>query len=127
MASLMAADPMYQRWRNELARKGLVVVEVEFRNGGGRLGNHPFLAGLNACASALRWMHANRPSLVVSSLVVSGESGGGNLSLATAIKAKYYGYLDWIQRYMPCAPTSAVSTPTHLSIYCPWWRAIATP
>lgn len=104
MVSLMAADPIYQRWRNELARKGLVVVGVEFRNGGGYLGNHPFPAGLNDCAAALRWMHANRQKLGVSNLVVSGESGGGNLSLATAIKAKYEGYLDCIQGVYAMCP-----------------------
>jgi acetyl esterase len=104
MVTLAASDPSYIRWRKELAQKGLVVVGVEFRNGGGRLGNHPFPAGLNDCASALRWMDANRESLGISNLVVSGESGGGNLTLATALKAKREGYLDCIQGVYALCP-----------------------
>jgi acetyl esterase/lipase len=117
MVTLMAVDPMYRRWRNELARKGVVVVGVEFRNGGGHLGNHPFPAGLNDCASALRWMHSHRQQLGVSNLVVSGESGGGNLSLATAIKAKREGYIDCIQGvYAMCPYISGAyaDPPAHL-------------
>ncbi len=39
-------------------------------------------------------MHAHRDELALSSIVVTGESGGGNLSLATALKAKCDGHLD---------------------------------
>ena len=45
MAFLTAEDVPYRRWRDELARIGLVVVGVEFRNSAGRLGCHPFPAG----------------------------------------------------------------------------------
>jgi acetyl esterase len=83
-------------WRGRLAAEGCVVVGVEFRNSAGVLGPHPFPAGLNDCASALEWMHAQRDDLGVTSIVVTGESGGGNLSLATALKAKRDGYLDRI-------------------------------
>ena len=48
------------RWRDLLAASGLVVVGVEFRNAGGKHGDHPFPAGLNDCISALRWMHEHR-------------------------------------------------------------------
>ncbi|MEM7096250.1 MAG: alpha/beta hydrolase fold domain-containing protein [Actinomycetota bacterium] len=91
-----AADPNYVYWRDDLASQGMVVVGVEFRNGSGKLGNHPFPAGLNDCAAALRWTHENRAALGISKLVVSGESGGGNLSLATTLKAKREGFLDEI-------------------------------
>jgi acetyl esterase len=83
-------------WRAALAAKGCVVVGVEFRNAGGVLGPHPFPAGLNDCSSALDWMHAGRDELGLASIVVTGESGGGNLSLATALKAKREGRLDRI-------------------------------
>lgn len=91
-----AADPNYQRWRDELAAAGLIVVGVEFRNGAGKLGNHPFPAGLNDCASALQWTFDHKNELGISSIVVSGESGGGNLSLATALHAKRDGRLEQI-------------------------------
>jgi len=37
-----AAGAAYRRWRDELAAAGLAVVGVEFHNGAGKLGNHPF-------------------------------------------------------------------------------------
>ena len=93
MVLLRADNPGYVRWRDELAATGLIVVGVEFRNGGGSLGPHPFPAGLNDCASAAKWVDANRAALGVSTMVISGESGGGNLSLATALKAKQDGWV----------------------------------
>lgn len=96
MVLLEAAGGNYPRWRDELAAAGLIVVGVEFRNGGGKLGPHPFPAGLNDCSSALHWLHQNRSRLGVSRIVVSGESGGGNLTLATTLKAKRDGRLDHI-------------------------------
>lgn len=83
-------------WRAWLAAQGCVVVGVEFRNSAGVLGPHPFPAGLNDCSSALDWMHGQREALGLTSIVVTGESGGGNLSLATALKAKREGRLDRI-------------------------------
>lgn len=104
MVMMAAADPMFIRWRNDLAEMGMVVVGVEFRNGGGRLGNHPFPAGLNDCASAALWTHANRERLGISSIVISGESGGGNLSIATALKAKREGWLDQVDGVYAMCP-----------------------
>lgn len=91
-----AADPNYVRWRDELAVTGLVVIGVEFRNGSGKLGNHPFPAGLNDCAEAVAWVHGQREQLGITTIVVSGESGGGNLALATTLKAKRDGRLEQI-------------------------------
>ncbi|MGF1595827.1 MAG: alpha/beta hydrolase fold domain-containing protein [Acidimicrobiales bacterium] len=96
MTLLRAADAGYVRWRDELAATGLVVIGVEFRNAGGVLGNHPFPAGLNDCAAGVRWAADNSDTLGISTIVVSGESGGGNLALATALKANAEGWLDAI-------------------------------
>jgi acetyl esterase/lipase len=96
MAILRAGDELASGWRSLLAEQGCVVVGVEFRNSAGSLGPHPFPAGLNDCGSALDWMHGQRQALGLSSIVVTGESGGGNLSLATALKAKREGRLDRI-------------------------------
>lgn len=93
MVFLAATGVNYIRWRDELAATGMVVIGVEFRNGAGAHGNHPYPAGLNDCASAVHWVHANKKTLGISHVVVSGESGGGNLSLATALKAKEEGWL----------------------------------
>ena len=99
-----ATDPMFVRWRGALADLGVVVIGVEFRNGGGRLGNHPFPAGLNDCASAVQWADLNRDELGISTIVISGESGGGNLSLATALKANQEGWIDKIDGVYACCP-----------------------
>ena len=96
MVILSAEGASYRRWRDELAALDMVVVGVEFRNAAGALGCHPFPAGLNDCTSALEWMHSHRDGLGVSKLVVSGESGGGNLTLATSLKARREGRLDRI-------------------------------
>ena len=104
MVVMTAADPDYVRWRNALAAMGMVVVGVEFRNGGGSLGNHPFPAGLNDCASAAQWTYANRATLNISSMVISGESGGGNLSIATTLKALKEGWVDNIDGVYALCP-----------------------
>lgn len=88
MALLTATDPNYVHWRQNLAAKGLIVIGVEFRNIGGVHGNHPFPAGLNDCYSALKWVNDQKEALGISKVVVSGESGGGNLSLATTLRAQ---------------------------------------
>lgn len=117
MVLMSATDPGPIRWRNSLAEMGMVVVGVEFRNGGGRLGNHPFPAGLNDCASAVQWTYANRERLGISSIVVSGESGGGNLSLATTLKANREGWVNQIDGvYAMCPYISGLyaNPPAHL-------------
>ncbi len=96
MVLLEAAGAAYRCWRDELSAQGLVVVGVEFRNGGGKLGNHPFPAGLNDCMSGLQWTSDNKATLGVSKIIISGESGGGNLTLATGLRAKQAGKLEQI-------------------------------
>ncbi len=96
MAIGSAADAAYRHLRESLAATGLVVVGVEFRNSGGRLGVHPYPAGLSDCAAATRWVYANAAELGVSHLIVAGESGGGNLTLTVVHKAKREGWLGEI-------------------------------
>ena len=96
MAIMKAEDSNYIYWRHKLASTGLVVIGVEFRNTAGILGNHPFPAGLNDCVSALKWVYENKKELGISKIIVSGESGGGTLSIATALKAKQDGIVNYI-------------------------------
>lgn len=104
MVLMSAEDPGFERWRSSLAEQGLICVGVEFRNGGGRLGVHPFPAGLNDCASAVQWVAANKAELGVSGIVLSGESGGGNLSIATALKANREGWIDQVAGVFAMCP-----------------------
>jgi acetyl esterase len=118
MAFLEAAGPAYGRWRDLLAASGLVVVGVEFRNGGGKHGDHPFPAGLNDCTSALRWVHEHRSALGISALVVSGESGGGNLTLATALRVKRDGdiaLIDGVYAMCPFISGAYAAPPSELT------------
>ncbi len=96
MVLLEAAMPGYHQWRDTLAATGMVVVGVEFRNGGGKHGPFPFPAGLHDCTSALQWISDNKAKLGIGKLVVSGESGGGNLTLATTLSAKRDGRIAQI-------------------------------
>jgi acetyl esterase len=96
MVMLRAADPTYLRWRDALAATGIVVVGVEFRNAAGLLGPHPFPTGLDDCTTATQWTAAHLRDLGASHLIVSGDSGGGNLTLALAHRARRDGWLNLI-------------------------------
>jgi acetyl esterase/lipase len=121
MTILSAADRAYSLLRDELAAAGMVVVGVEFRNAGGKLGPYPFPAGLDDCASAVRWTHDHRDELGIGALIVSGESGGGNLTLAVTHRARREGWLDTIDgAYAQCPYISGLwaDPPTDLpSLY----------
>jgi acetyl esterase/lipase len=107
MTILSAADSSYVRWRDELASAGMVVVGVEFRNAGGVLGDHPYPAGLSDCVSAVRWASSHKQELGIGGVIVSGESGGGNLSLAVALQAKQQGWVDELSGVYAMAPMIA--------------------
>ncbi|WP_226361107.1 alpha/beta hydrolase fold domain-containing protein [Pseudonocardia sp. ICBG1142] len=92
MVMLAAEGPLYVRWRDELAAEGAVVVGVEYRNGGGRLGSHPFPAGLDDCVTGLHWVHEHLTELGGTHVVVTGDSGGANLALGLAVRARRDGW-----------------------------------
>ena len=104
MVILEATGANCERWRNELAARGLLVIGVEFRNAAGKLGNHPFPAGLNDCQSGLEWVFQNKAELGISKLIVHGESGGANLGLALTLKSKQEGKLDRIDGVYAMCP-----------------------
>jgi acetyl esterase len=104
---LSAEDACYVRWRDELAAAGLVVIGVEFRNAGGRLGVNPYPAGLTDCEAATLWAIDHAADLDVGNVVVSGESGGGNLALAVALKALRDGWATRLSGVYAMAPMIA--------------------
>jgi len=73
----------------------------------------PFPAGLNDCVSGLKWVHAHAAELGVDPdhVVVSGESGGGNLTLATGLKLRQDGDLGLIRGLYALCPYIAGSWP----------------
>src|ERR1700722_7594021 len=90
---------------------------VDFRNAG-RPSSVPevasFPAGLNDCVSGLRWVVANAAHLAIdpSRVIVAGESGGGNLTLATGLKLKQDGDLGLISGLYAMCPYIAGQWPT---------------
>lgn len=104
MVLMSAAGALYDRWRSELAATGLIVIGVEFRNAAGALGPWPFPAGLHDCVSAIYWAADNLVAINGSGIIVSGESGGGNLALASCLKAKQdkrVGLIDGVYAQSP--------------------------
>jgi len=98
------SSKVYMRWCRSIAVHGVVAIAVDFRNAHTKEGHNPFPIGLNDCAAALRFIHANKSRFGISHITLQGESGGGNLSLATALKAKREGFLDEIAGIYACVP-----------------------
>jgi acetyl esterase/lipase len=81
----------YRAWGKIIAANGVAAAMVDFRNSlqpSSVPEIAPFPAGLNDCVSGLKWVIANAGRLGVDPerIVVAGESGGGNLTLATALQ-----------------------------------------
>ena len=105
-------DGMYKAWGRVIAAQGVAVLMVDFRNAirpSSAPGN-PFPAGLNDCVSGVRWVaaHADRLNIRPKRIIVAGESGGGNLTLATGLKLKRNGDSGVIKG-LTCRPTSPAS------------------
>ena len=73
----------------------------------------PFPAGLNDCVSGLKWVHANAAALNIdpARIVIAGESGGGNLTLATGLKLKQDGDIGLIKGLYALCPYIAGQWP----------------
>ncbi|GLZ44007.1 hypothetical protein Acsp06_01920 [Actinomycetospora sp. NBRC 106375] len=104
MVILDAETRVHDRWCRELALTGVVAARVGFRNAWTALGAHPFPAGLDDCAAALRWLDDQRGELGLTRIVLQGESGGANLVLATTLRAKRSGDLDAIDGVYASVP-----------------------
>jgi acetyl esterase len=101
MQIMSCYDGNYRAWGRMLAARGLAVAMVDFRNAlvpSSVPEVAPFPAGLNDCVSGLKWVAAHSDGLAIdpSRIVVAGESGGGNLTLATALRLKRDGDLALI-------------------------------
>jgi acetyl esterase/lipase len=74
----------------------------------------PFPAGLNDCVSGLRWVasHAGEFHIDPGSIVVAGESGGGNLTLATGLQLLREGGIGLVKGLYALCPYIAGQWPT---------------
>jgi acetyl esterase/lipase len=116
MASMSCFDGNQRVWARLLAHEGLVVVMPDFRNSispSSAPEVAPYPAGLNDCVSGLRWLAQNASRLGVDAgrIVVSGESGGGNLAIATALKLLREGDIGLIKGVYPLCPYIAGAWP----------------
>jgi acetyl esterase/lipase len=116
MAAMSCFTGLYRSWGRIIANQGVAVAMVDFRNCVSPSSVpevEPFPAGLNDCVSGLEWVHAHASELGIDTdhLVVAGESGGGNLTLATGLKLKQDGKLGLIRGLYAMCPYIAGSWP----------------
>ncbi len=107
---------MYRAWGKIIAAQGVAVAMVDFRNcvsPSSAPEVEPFPAGLNDCVSGLNWLVDNAASLGVdpAHIVIAGESGGGNLTLATGLKLKRNGDLGKVRGLYALCPYIAGQWP----------------
>ena len=106
----------YRAWSKIIAANGVAVAMVDFRNAltpSSAPEVAPFPAGLNDCVSGVRWLHANAEELGIDAdrIIVAGESGGGNLTIATGLKLKQDGDLGIVSGLYPLCPYIAGQWP----------------
>jgi acetyl esterase/lipase len=116
MQSMSCFDGMYRAWGRIIAQQGVAVAMVDFRNcvtASSAPEVAPFPAGLNDCVSGVKWLHGNAGELGIDArrIIVAGESGGGNLTLATGLKLKQDGDLELIRGLYALCPYIAGSWP----------------
>ncbi len=116
MAAMSCFDGMYRSWGRIIASQGVAVAMVDFRNcvtPSSTPEVAPFPAGLDDCVSGLRFIVARAGELRIdpAHIVVAGESGGGNLTLATGLKLAREGDLGLIRGLYAMCPYIAGSWP----------------
>ncbi len=109
MQSMSCYDGNYKAWGRIIAQQGVAVAMVDFRNAlipSSVPEVEPYPAGLNDCVSGLKWVAANSGELGIDSgqIIIAGESGGGNLTLATGLRLKQEGQLHLIQGLYALCP-----------------------
>ncbi|KAK3110192.1 hypothetical protein LTR53_015780 [Teratosphaeriaceae sp. CCFEE 6253] len=96
MTIISTINRIHVRWLTSLAVAGVVAIAVDFRNAWAKGKHNPFPIGLNDCAAGVQYVASHKSEFGVGKIVIQGESGGGNLALATTLKAKKEGWLDSI-------------------------------
>ena len=102
-------DELYAAWGRCIARQGVAVAMVDFRNcmwASSAPEVAPFPAGLNDCVSGIKWVHENSDDLNINKeqIVIAGESGGGNLTLATGLKLNQDGDIGIVKGLYALCP-----------------------
>ncbi len=116
MATMSAFDGNYRAWARMIAAQGVAVAMVDFRNAVAASSAPeiaPYPAGLNDCVSGVGWLvdNADRLGIDPGRIVVAGESGGGNLTLATGMRLLREGRVGLIAGLYALCPYIAGSWP----------------
>ena len=116
MQSMSCFYGNYRAWGRIIAAQGVAVAMVDFRNAltpSSAPEVAPFPAGLNDCVAGLRWVVSSAAELAIdaSRIVIAGESGGGNLTLATGLKLLRDGDIDLVHGLYALCPYIAGSWP----------------
>lgn len=109
-------DPVSTAWGRLIAGQGVAVAQVDFRNSvtpSSAAEVAPYPAGLNDCVSGLRWVSSNAAELGIDAdrIVVAGESGGGNLTLAVGLRLTREGETGLVRGLYAMCPYIAGSWP----------------
>jgi acetyl esterase len=116
MQIMSCFDGNYRAWGRMIAANDVAVAMVDFRNAlrpSSAPEVAPFPAGLNDCVSGLKWVSANAAALGIDPgrVIIAGESGGGNLTLATGLKLKQEGQIGLVQGLYALCPFIAGEWP----------------
>lgn len=122
MGSIDMFHTVTSRWA---AEAGIIVVSVGYR----LAPEHPFPAGLDDCFTVLRWVEKTADELGVdpARLGVGGESAGGGLAAALALKARDENGPPLCMQYIGIAALDdRLTTPSMQYTDTPmWYRAAA--
>ena len=116
MALMSAFDPMYQAWGRMIANQGVAVAMIDFRNcvvPSSAPEVEPYPAGLNDSVSGLKWLisMADEFGIDAGRILVAGESGGGNLTLALGLRLTREGASGLVKGLYAMCPYIAGSWP----------------
>ena len=107
---------IYRAWGKIIAQQGVAVAMVDFRNcltPSSAPEVAPFPAGLNDCVSGVKWLasQAGKLNIDPDHITIAGESGGGNLTIATGLKLKQDGDIGLVRGLYALCPYIAGAWP----------------
>ncbi len=116
MQFLSCFTGLYRAWGKVIAQQGVAVAMVDFRNcltPSSAPEVEPFPAGLNDCVAGVKWLVSQADELNIdpNHIILAGESGGGNLSIATALQLKQDGDLNLVSGLYAMCPYIAGAWP----------------